>query len=209
MMSIGGVPFIDFVLKLLAEQGIREVVLSVAHLGRQIEEFAGDGARYNMSIKYAYDGPNRLGTGGAVKAALDMVPEVFAILYGDTFLDIEYMPIYETFKQSGKDALMTVLHNKNSWDRSNILFENGVIQVYDKVNQTAEMHHIDYGLSILRKSCFADFPHNEPFDLSDVFIRRIQEKRMAGYEVHKRFYEIGTPSSLLETEQYLLNRKSN
>lgn len=206
MMPIAGKPFIDYQLRLLAEQHVDEVILSVAHLANQIEEFVGAGSRYGISVKYAYDGPKRLGTGGAILAALKAVPENFGVLYGDTFLDIEFAPIYERFLKSGKKGLMTVLQNKNSWDKSNVLFENGEIKVYDKHRPTAQMQHIDYGLSILSKQCFAEFKPEENFDLSEVFERCIARGEMAGYEVSKRFYEIGTPANLAETAQYLLAR---
>lgn len=206
MMPIAGKPFIDYQLRLLAEQHVNDVVLSVAHLGKQIEDFVGDGSAYGISVKYVYDGPKRLGTGGAIKAALNVVPDCFGVLYGDTYLDIEYNPIYESFVKSGKKGLMTVLQNENSWDKSNVLFENGEIKVYDKHNPTKQMRHIDYGLSIMSKSCFDDYHDNEAFDLSEVFERCIKRGEMAGFEVHKRFYEIGTPTSLLETEQYLTTR---
>jgi NDP-sugar pyrophosphorylase family protein len=206
MMPIAGTPFIDFQMRLLAEQGVREVVLSVAHLANQIEEFVGNGSRYGISTRYVYDGATRLGTGGAIKAALNAVPDCFGVLYGDTFLDIEYPPVYQFFLKSEKQGLMTVLQNENSWDKSNVLFENGAIKIYDKHKPTAEMRHIDYGLSILTKSCFDEFKPGAVFDLSEVFERCINRGEMAGYEVHKRFYEIGTPSSLAETEQYLTAR---
>lgn len=206
MMPIGGKPFIDYQLRLLAEQDVNEVVLSVAHLGKKIEDFVGDGSRYGISVKYVYDGPKRLGTGGAIKAALNAVPDCFGILYGDTYLDIDYRPIYESFLKSGKKGLMTVLQNENSWDKSNVLFEDGEIKIYDKHHPTAQMRHIDYGLSIMSKSCFDDYLDDQAFDLSEVFERTIKRGEMAGFEVHKRFYEIGTPESLLETEQYLIAR---
>jgi len=206
MMPIAGKPFIDYQLRLLAEQNVDEIVLSVAHLGNQIEDFVGDGSKYGISVKYAYDGPTRLGTGGAIKAVLNAVPDCFGILYGDTYLDIEYKPIYESFLKSGKKGLMTVLRNENSWDKSNVLFENGEIKIYDKNNPTAEMRHIDYGLSIMSKSCFDSFQDGQAFDLSEVFESCIKRGDMAGFQVHKRFYEIGTPASLAETEQYLSAR---
>lgn len=206
MMPISGKPFIDYQLRLLSEQRVNQVVLSVAHLGKQIEDYVGDGSRYRISVKYVYDGPTRLGTGGAIKAALTAVPECFGILYGDTFLDIEYAPVYKRFLESGKQGLMTVLQNENSWDKSNVLFENGQIEIYDKHNPTAKMRHIDYGLSILSKCCFDEYAESQAFDLSDVFERTIKRGEMAGYEVHTRFYEIGTPSSLAETEEYLTRR---
>ncbi len=206
MMAINDKPFIDYQLKLLAEQQVNEVVLSVAHLGRQIEDFVGNGSSYGISVKYVYDGPKRLGTGGAIKASLNTVPDCFGILYGDTYLDIEYSPIYKSFLKSGKKGLMTVLQNENSWDKSNVLFENGEIKIYDKHKPTAQMRHIDYGLSIMSKSCFGEYNDNEAFDLSEVFERCIKRGDMAGFEVNKRFYEIGTPASLLETEEYLKTR---
>jgi NDP-sugar pyrophosphorylase family protein len=207
MLRVADAPFIDHQLRLLAEQGVTQIVLSVAHLGQQIEDFVRSGSRYGISVDYAYDGPLRLGTGGAIKAALNMVPNQFAVLYGDTYLDIEYKPVFDAYTNSHQAALMTVLKNENRWDRSNVLFENGIIKLYDKHNPTADMEHIDYGLSIMNKSCFDDFPAHQPFDLSEVFERRVQLGQMAGFEVHKRFYEIGTPPALAETEQYLRNRK--
>lgn len=208
MMPVAGAPFIDHQLKLLAEQQVKTVILSLSHLGEQIEKFVGTGSSYGLTVNYTYDGPQRLGTGGAVRSALHLVPECFAVLYGDTYLDIKFKPIFETYLKSGKDGLMTVLENKNSWDRSNIWFVDGAIKVYDKYNQNDKMHHIDYGLSILNKSCFGDFKTGQAFDLAEVFERRISENRIAGYEVYKRFYEIGTPASLKETEQYLAGRKA-
>lgn len=207
MVEVAGAPFIDHQLRLLAEKGITEVVLSVSHLAEQIENFVRDGKQYELDVTYAYDGPIRLGTGGAIKAALHMVPDDFAILYGDTFLDIDYKPVFTAYKTSCQLGLMTVLLNDDNWDKSNVRYQNGIIEVYSKGDSLAGMRHIDYGLSILSKKCFDDFPEGQNFDLTEVFQRRINEGQMAGYEVQQRFFEIGTPSSLRETEHYLKVRK--
>ena len=208
MVVVAGAPFIDHQLRLLAEKGITKAILSVAHLSDQIENFVGDGKKYGLEIKYVHDGPHRLGTGGAIKAALHMVPDDFAVLYGDTFLDIDYKPVFTAYKNSCQRGLMTVLLNDNNWDKSNVRFQNGIIEVYSKTDSLAGMRHIDYGLSILSKKCFEDFPEGQNFDLTEVFQHVIGEGQMAGYEVQKRFFEIGTPSSLLETEAYLKSRRS-
>lgn len=206
MMPVAGRPFIAHQLALLQEQGVKEVVLCLSHLCEQIETFVQDGSRFGLQVRYSYDGPQRLGTGGAVKKALPMVPDHFAVLYGDTFLDIDYPPVYGAFKDSGKSGLMTVLHNQNRWDKSNIVFNDGVVVEYNKQSQSEEMRHIDYGLSILSDRAIEPFHDRQAFDLSDVFQSLISKNEMAGFEVKRRFYEIGTAPALAETDAYLTQR---
>jgi NDP-sugar pyrophosphorylase family protein len=135
----------------------------------------------------------------------DHCAEHFGVLYGDTFLDIQYPPVYQAFLSSGKQGLMTVLKNNNQWDKSNILFANGQVIKYDKI-ETTGMQHIDYGLSILSRHVF-DQITDATFDLSVVFQALIKAGQMAGYEVSQRFYAIDTPEKLAETSEYLIQRR--
>jgi len=70
------------------------------------------------------------------------------------------------------------------------------------------MNFIDYGLSIFRKSVFYSYPENEPFDLADVMKALVASGEMAGYEMCRRFYEIGSPCGLKDTEEYLRARRA-
>jgi NDP-sugar pyrophosphorylase family protein len=74
---------------------------------------------------------------------------------------------------------------------------------YDKKQHTPEMHHIDYGLGILRAESLAPWPDNEPFDLADVYRHLLSEKQLSGHEVTERFYEIGSPEGLAELDAFL------
>ena len=68
------------------------------------------------------------------------------------------------------------------------------------------MHHIDYGLSLFQATVFNAFPAGEPFDLAEVMGKLVQERQLAGYEVHERFYEIGSPAGLAELESLLQSK---
>jgi hypothetical protein len=70
LIHIAGEPFLAHQLRLIRAGGIREVVLCCGFLGEQIEDFAGDGSRFGLSITYSHDGPQPLGTGGALLKAL-------------------------------------------------------------------------------------------------------------------------------------------
>jgi NDP-sugar pyrophosphorylase family protein len=204
LIAVAGRPFVDHQLDLLYRNGIRRVVLCVGHLGEQIERHLGDGAARGMELRYSFDGPTLLGTGGALRHALPLLGEAFWVLYGDSYLDIDYRAVFDTFAASGKLGLMTALRNDDRWDRSNLVFRDGRPVCYSKRSVAPEMHHIDYGISLLRSEAIGRLPADRPADLADLFSELVAEGQMAGFEVTHRFYEIGSPRGLEETQSYLL-----
>ena len=144
-----------------------------------------------------------LGTGGALKRALPLLGEKFFVLYGDSYLPIDFKPVAEFFERSGRAGLMTVYQNEGRYDTSNVVFGDGEIMVYDKKNKLPEMRHIDYGLSLFKASAFEEWPGDKAFDLADVMQRLVARKQLAGFEVKERFYEIGSHAGLAELEALL------
>jgi NDP-sugar pyrophosphorylase family protein len=203
LVSVAGAPFLIHQLRLLHAAGLRRVVICAGYLGEMIAAQIGDGANLDLGIEYSFDGPRLLGTGGALKRALHLLGPRFLVLYGDSYLPIDYRKVADVFAADDKTGLMTVYRNHDRWDASNVQFEAGQILRYDKKHRTPEMHHIDYGLGILRAESLASWPHDEPFDLADVYGRLLSEKQLAGYEVTERFYEIGSAQGLAELDAFL------
>jgi NDP-sugar pyrophosphorylase family protein len=156
-----------------------------------------------VRLDYSFDGPKLLGTGGAIKRALPLLGNEFFVLYGDSYLPIQYAPVAESFHRSGKPGLMTVYLNEGKYDTSNVVFRDGEIAVYDKKNRPPEMRHIDYGLSLFKASVFEAYAADRVFDLAEVMGKLVREKQLAGYEVRERFYEMGSPAGLAELETLL------
>ncbi|HEY1786892.1 MAG TPA: nucleotidyltransferase family protein [Verrucomicrobiae bacterium] len=206
LVPIAGKPFLAHQLELLHSRGIRRAVLCVGHLGEMIERDFGSGSNYGMELKYSFDGPKLLGTGGAIKQALPMLGSEFFVLYGDSYLPVDCAPIAQSFHQSGKPALMTVFQNEGKFDTSNVVFADGEIKVYDKKLKLPEMRYIDYGLSLFKSSVFDSYAADQTFDLAEVMTKLVREKQLAGYEVRERFYEIGSPSGLDELETILAKK---
>lgn len=213
LIPVAGKPFLAHQLELLRSRGIRRVVLCVGYLGEMVQREFGDGSAFGVKLDYSFDssrrsaaeadGPQLLGTGGALKRALPLLGMEFFVLYGDSYLPIEYRPIAEFFRRSGKLGCMTVYRNEGRYDTSNVVFRDGSIVVYDKKNRLPEMHHIDYGLSLFQATAFDAYPAGQPFDLAEVMGRLVHERQLAGYEVCERFYEIGSPAGLTELEKLL------
>ena len=199
-------PFIVHQLNYLQKQGIKQAVICIGYLGEMIQEVVGDGSRWNMQITYSHDGPILLGTGGALKQALHMLGDNFFVLYGDSYLPVDFAKVQEAFIDEKKTGLMTVMENRNQWDRSNVEFSLGKILEYNKSVIRPEMHYIDYGLGILNKRAFDHYPENESFDLSKVYNQLSLEGQLSGCEVFERFYEIGSHQGIVDTQNYLLQK---
>jgi NDP-sugar pyrophosphorylase family protein len=158
-----------------------------------------------LQIDYSFDGPTLLGTGGALKRAISKLGDQFLVIYGDSYMPVDYAAVVEAFVRSEKPALMTVFENEGRWDASNVWFKEGEIHRYHKKERTSQMRHIDYGISVLTAEVFAAFPDNAPFDVADLYSRLVSEKQMAAYEVKERFYEIGSAEGLAELDALLRN----
>jgi NDP-sugar pyrophosphorylase family protein len=206
LVTVAGEPFLSHQLKLLYSAGLRRVVLCVGYLGEMIEKEFSDGACFDMRVTYSFDGPRLLGTGGALKKALPLLGEYFFVLYGDSYLPIDYRSAARAFLASGKSALMTVYKNEDRWDRSNVWFDRNEILRYDKNEHLPEVQYIDYGLGVLRTEVLANWPENRRFDLAGVYQSLIAKNDLAGFEVTERFYEIGSKEGLAELEALLASR---
>lgn len=207
LVPVAGRSFLAHQLEMLHAQGIRKAVLCIGFLGEMIQKEFGNEA-YGIKLEYSFDGPKLLGTGGAIKRALPKLGEEFFILYGDSYLPIQYAPVAEFFHRSGKPGLMTVYRNEGLYDTSNVVFADGEIKVYDKKVRLPEMRHIDYGLSLFKASVFDSYSADEKFDLAEVMGKLVREKQLAGYEVLERFYEMGSPAGLAELEALLQSKQS-
>lgn len=206
LVIVSGKPFIFHQLEILKSQGIKNVVLCVGYLGEMIEHTVGDGHNFNLNIKYSYDGDKQLGTGGSIKKALHLLDSSFFVLYGDSLLPINFEKVQQAYNAK-KLGLMTIIKNDNAWDVSNVLYNDGKLIEYNKLNPKPNMKYIDYGLSILNKNAFDYFVNQQVFDLSDLFVLLSSKGQLSAFEVYDRFYEIGSKKGIQETEDYLNNFK--
>jgi NDP-sugar pyrophosphorylase family protein len=207
LAPVAGQPFLAHQLRLLQSAGIRKVVLCVGYRGEMIEQKFGDGRKFGVELSYSFDGPELLGTGGALKKALPLLGKRFFVLYGDSYLPIDYTAPSRAFASGGKLGLMTVFRNEGRWDASNVWFQEGTIKSYSKKERTPAMRYIDYGLGILDSNALATWPEGRAFDLSDVYCELVSRQELAGFEVEQRFYEIGSPEGLAELDAMLRSQQ--
>ncbi len=201
LVEVAGEPFLVHQLRLLAHHGAHRVILCVGYLGEMIEERIGDHFG-PIEISYSYDGPELLGSLGAIRRALPLLGDRFLYLYGDTYLRIDYADFAIRWEESGRLGAMAVLRNDNSLEPSNVIFSIDEVLLYDKFSRTPEMHWIDYGLGALDARSLSLLTSEES-DLSILSTALSHRHQLFGYLATERFYEIGTPATLTETDAIL------
>jgi len=203
MLEVAGHPFLWHQLTLLKRSGIQRVILLVGHLGHAIKERFGDGSAVGVSIQYSFDGPRLLGTAGAIRRALPLLPQQFFVLYGDSYLTCSYAEVQAAFRKSGARSMMTVYRNDGHFEKSNVEFDGTRILRYDKAYSAPSMHHIDYGLGAFEREVFSRIPEGQICDLASMYQGLLESQDLAAHEVYERFYEIGSPQGLQDVAAYL------
>lgn len=206
MVRVLGKPFLEYQLEFLRRADIEDVVLCIGHLGKQIQDYFGNGRRFDVNIKYSIE-HQPLGTAGGLVNAEPLLDDVFFTLYGDSYIFLDYGIALSYFESRSKLALMTVYKNCNRYDRSNTAVDEELVVGFSKGEKSRDMVYIEYGANIFKKKALEMIPKDRFFSLEDLFPSLIENGQILAFEVKKRFYEIGSPRGLKEFEEYLLGVK--
>jgi NDP-sugar pyrophosphorylase family protein len=209
LIPVLGKPFAHWQLELLAGQGVRDVVFCVGYRAQMLADRVGDGSRFGLTVRWCDEGEQLRGTAGAIRLALDrgLLADAFFVLYGDSYLPVSFAAVEAAWRKSRRPAVMTVLRNEERWDRSNCIYRDGLVVLYDKsrpAGRRGEMSWIDYGLSVLTSRVVEErVPAGTVADLAEVQRELSIAGELAGMEVRERFYEAGSPAGLRDFEAYL------
>ena len=192
LMEFNGKPFLEWQLQLLEKNKCKAVVICVGHKSDLIKNYLEGRPKSKLDIKLSYDGNYNLGTGGALVKARKYLGKAFLVLYGDSYLSVNFEEVSENFLSVRKSGLLTVLKNDLNFEPSNVYFRNNLVLQYDKINQSNKMKYIDYGLSAFQSDAFTEFSSTKFLDLSIILSQLAMQKQLAGYEVYERYYEVGS-----------------
>jgi D-glycero-alpha-D-manno-heptose 1-phosphate guanylyltransferase len=96
MSPVGGRPFLELLLEQLRRHGVPAVTIAVGYGGDYIRRHIGEGAAFGIDISYSDDGPELLGTGGALARAVKLLSgnqkDPVLVLNGDTYLEYQLEP---------------------------------------------------------------------------------------------------------------------
>jgi MurNAc alpha-1-phosphate uridylyltransferase len=204
LLRVAGRPFVDWQLERLAACGVRDVVMCVAHLGDQIRDHVGDGARLGIRVVWSAE-PQLLGTAGALRHALSLLAPTFLVTYGDSYLPFDYAePLALLDAHADCDGVMAVFANAGRWEASNVILRDGAwVERYEKTGNDPRFDHIDYGATALRREVIAALADGVPHGLDAIQRDLAARGRLRAVVARERFFEIGSPAGLAELDRHL------
>lgn len=204
MITIEGKPFLEYQLEMLKKKGIQDVVLCTGYKGEQIQDYFGDGKGFGVNIRYSVE-KTPLGTAGALKNAVALLNDIFTVIYGDSYLFLDFGKMMAHFNSFDKTGMMTVYQNLDRFDKSNTIIEGDFVIKYSKTDKSEAMKYIDYGANVFRKKVLETIPRDRFYALEELFAKLIEQKQLLSYEVKERFYEIGSTEGLAEFGRFIKN----
>jgi len=196
MLPVAGRPILEYIIELVRRQDVRELVISLGHLGEKIRDHFGDGHRFGVKITYLEE-KKRLGTGGALKSALPLMgSEPFLLLWSDVLIDIDLGDLVAFHLE--EMPLMTVALTSVS-DPSEYgvvrLHRDLVVDFKEKPKLTRDLSHlVSAGVYVIDPKIARYLPDKEHFSLErDVMGRLIAERLLRGYLFEGKWFDVGTP----------------
>jgi MurNAc alpha-1-phosphate uridylyltransferase len=203
MVPVLGRPFLEHQILLLQRHGVTDIVLLVGHLGDAIRGYFGDGRRFGVRILYSDEGDARLDTAGAVKHAEALLDDAFMVLFGDSYLPVDYAQIWREFLARGTRGMMVVYRNDNRFDTSDIAVEDGLVTAYQKYPPLPGAVYINYGLTLLKRETLRLAKPKTPISLQEFLRPIIQGRQLSALTTTQRFFEIGSIEGLNDLEAHL------
>jgi len=213
LLEAGGKPLIGWHLEKLAAAGVDEVVINTSWLADQFPQALGDGARWGMRIRYSYEGPDPLETGGGMWRALDLLgrDDAFIAVNGDIWSDLDYARLPSA---PAGDAHLVMVDNPAHNPSGDFALDG------DRLASDGPRRLTFSGIGVYRASLFerwrevigtADGAERDPprFKLAPLLRAAMARNAVSGEHHRGRWTDVGTPQRLADLDAVLEDEARN
>jgi len=205
MADVLGNPFLEIITGLLAAKGVEKFVMLVGYKGHSIEEHFINLKFSHLNIIFSSE-REPLGTGGAVKNAERFATDPTLLVNGDTYLDVSLNELYEFHTAKKADVTLSLFRvdDVSRYGSVSITQDGVVTDFYEKDENSRNPGLINAGVSLLSRSFISSLPDKISFSMeTKVFPGLVNTGRMFGLEQKGPFFDIGTPESYREFQEFV------
>jgi len=201
LVPLGNKTIIEHQLDLLESQGFDDIFVSLGYKAQQVMDHLGDRVRYIVE-----DEP--LGTGGAIKLAIEKIEDDLIVLSGDMYTDVEFSKAWQAHQISNKDITIIVLYRINDELYHEIVIEEGQVIGYNPDPQEVKECYHSSGFYIVSPNVLRSEKRNKFSIERDIFPYAAGAGQM-GYYLHSGFsYDLGTKERLERANLRLLSQQN-
>jgi NDP-sugar pyrophosphorylase family protein len=197
MSEINGKPFLEILIKYIKCFGFKKIILCTGHLGHMIQNYFGNGIKYDIEIVYSQE-EVALGTAGAIKNAERIISSnPFFVLNGDSFTRINFYTLISFHLQNDADISIPLVKIKRPSRYGTVsIGDNSRITQFLEKDETCSEGWVNTGVYLLSKKILASIPLNSFFSLEkNILSDQTNNFRIFGMPVDCKFIDIGTPES--------------
>jgi NDP-sugar pyrophosphorylase family protein len=207
---VGGVPFLELLVRSLAVKGVRDFVFLIGYMGDMIEDHFKSLALSNVNIRFSQE-HTPLGTGGAVKHAQALATDPTLLVNGDTFFDGDPATLWRLHADKRAEVTLSLLPVPDvSRYGSVTLDRDGRVTGFVEKKEAAQGPGlINAGLSLLSREFIRKLPSGRGFSMEqEVFPQTAQSGQMVGLCQERPFFDIGTPVSYDAFKSFVREQKA-
>ena len=191
LLPVGGKPMLEHIIERARAEGFKRFVLTIHYLGEMIEDYFGDGSRWEVKITYIREG-SPLGTAGGLSLLNPRPDASFLVTNGDVLSDIRYGELLEFHSKHGASATMAVrLHE---WQHPFGIVRTDGVDIIGLDEKPITRTHINAGIYALEPGALDVVQANEQCDMPTLFSRlRSRAARTVVYPMHEPWLDVGQP----------------
>lgn len=207
LLAVGGKPLIEWQIERLRAAGFTDLVINHAHLGRQIENHLGDGARLGVRIAWSDEG-TPLETAGGIARALHLLGGApFLVTNGDVYAEYDYAVLQPVLTAMAADpdrvAHLVLVANPPHHPEGDFVLEAGRV-VMPPTHAVAR--HTFSGIGCYRPELFAGITPGDKARLAPLLIAAMNAGKVTGEYFPGRWEDVGTPARLNALDEELNDR---
>lgn len=212
MVPINDKPFMGYLIEMLKENGIQEVIILAGYLSEKIKEYLGDGLQFGIRIKYSIlplfdEGGIENESGTRLKNAENLLDNEFLLMYCDNYWPLRLKELYEFHVERGTLATVTVYKNLQGITKNNMIVEDGLVTLYDSKRTKPNLMGVEIGFFILNKEVLNYAPNGKFKFETEIVPKLIEDKQLTGYLTDQRYYSVGSIERLPLTAEFLSRKK--
>jgi NDP-sugar pyrophosphorylase family protein len=200
-VPIAGAPLVGRIVRWLAGQEIRQLVLNLHYLPETITAQIGDGGGLGAQVRYSWEFPVLGSAGGPRKALPLLPPDDFFVINGDTLTDIDLSGLASQHRHTGALVTLAVMENRWQGRYGGVITDSqGVVHGFVPRGPAAPGYHF-IGVQLVHPSAFAGLPPDTFAESNSGIYRTLIAERpgsVRAFLCEGAFWDVGTPRDYLE-----------
>ena len=195
-------PFLAYLLDVLEDAEIAEVVLCTGYMAALVEEAFGP-TYGRMRVRYSRE-VTLLGTGGALRAAMpEIKTDSVLVMNGDSFCEVDLHAMFAAHhaRQSDATILLTEVPDTQRFGRVRI-DDCGRLLAFEEKGAHCGPGWINAGVYLLDRRLLETIPGNRAVSLEKEVFPGWIARGLYGHPVRGRFLDIGTPQSFADAQAF-------